>query len=158
MPENEVIPELENTFKEVLTDDVLKNALDFMEFLRVNEIVQIGKYEMKYKNECVCYIDTRNEQHSWIVWTAGDYSNECKNFPIDDQTKEIAWIHANKCGNCEGTDCKPGKTKIIFGKEFTNICCGAEVDMYFKNPDADTLKGLMKLILMRKNIINNNIR
>ncbi|MCL2421997.1 MAG: hypothetical protein FWD03_09080 [Defluviitaleaceae bacterium] len=146
---------LEDVFNEVLTGDVLKNALDFVEFLNANGITQIEQHGMYYKGECVCYIDTRNEHPSWIVWTAGDYSNEYEDFPIDGQTKETAWTHANKCGNCEGTDCSPGKTKVIFGKSFANICNGADVDMCFTNPSGETLASLKKLVEMRKNIIAN---
>jgi len=144
---------IEDKLNEVLSGETLQNALGFMDFLNKNEITQSGQYEMHYRSECVCYIDTRNEKHSWIVWTAGNFSTEYKNFPLDNHTKEIAWAHANKCGNCEGTDCKPGKTKTIFGKEFTNICNGAEVDILFKNPDADELAGLMQLMEMRKFMI-----
>ena len=145
---------IEDAFNEVLTDEVLKNALDFAGFLGANGIVQTDKYAMHYMGECVCYIDTRNESHSWIVWVAGDYSSENNDFPIDERTKEIAWAHVNKCGYCEGVDCKPGKTRMIFGKEFTNICCGAnDIDLYFSNPDAETLESMKKLVLMRKNII-----
>ena len=147
---------LEDVFNEVLTGDVLKNALGFAEFLNANEITQVEQHGMHYKGECVCYIDTRSERHLWIVWTAGDYSNEYKDFPIDAQTKEIAWAHANKCGNCEGVDCSPGKTKMIFGRDFTNICNGADVDMCFHNPDAEALECLKKLVAMRKYIIDNH--
>jgi len=148
---------IEDIFGEVLTGDVLKNALDFMEFLGANEVTQTGQHEWYYKDGCVCYIDTRNERHSWIVWTEGDYSNECEGFPIDERTKEIAWANVMKCGNCNDVDCS-GKEKIIFGKEFTNICNADNVNMtfMFTNPDAETLECVKKLILMRKNFIVNH--
>ena len=150
---------IESIVNEVLTNDTLKNALDFIEFLGENEITQKGQYEMHYKNECVCYIDTRIEHHSWIVWTEGDYSSEHKSFPIDVCTKEIAWANVMKCGNCDNVDCKPGKTKTIFGKEFTNICNADNVNMtfMFTNPDAETLECIKKLVLIRKNIIASHI-
>jgi len=149
------IKKLEDVFNEVLNGDVLKNALDFAEFLNANEIIQADQHAMHYKGECVCYVDTRDESHSWLVWTAGDYSNEHEDFPIDKQTKEIAWAHANKCGSCEGVDCKPGKTKIIFGKDFANICSGADVAMCFCNPSDNALECLKKLVEMRKHTINH---
>ena len=96
--------EIDNIFYEMLSGDNLTNALDFTKFLHTNDIIQAGKYEMKYRDKIVCYIDTRNETHSWIVWTSGDYSKECEDFPLDEWTKEIAWKHANKCGNCKGTN------------------------------------------------------
>ena len=134
---------------------MLINALDFAEFLSANEMIYTGQHEIHYKSKRVCYVDTSIERHTWTVWTEGDYSNEYEGFPIDEQTKKIAWNHATRCGNCEGQKCSPGKTKIIFEKEFTNICNGAHVDMRFDNPDAETLEGLKKLLEMRKYIIDN---
>ena len=145
----------EDVFNAVLTGDAQKNALDFMEFLSANEITQADQHAMHYKGECVCYLDTRKESHSWIVWTEGDFSQEHETFPIDEHTKEIAWANVMKCGNCDGVDCKPGKTKMIFGREFTNICNADNVNMtfMFTNPDTETLECVKKLILMRKYIV-----
>ena len=156
MPEYKKI---EDVFAEVLTGDVLKNALDFAEFLSTNGIIQADQHAMHYKDKCVCYLATRDERHSWSVWTEGDYSREHKVFPIDERTKEIAWANVMKCGNCDGAACSPGKTKIIFGKEFANICNADNVNMtfVFTNPDTETLDCVKKLILMRKNIIVSHI-
>ena len=149
---------IEDKLKYTLNNDLLAAALDLMRFLNKNEINQAGEHEMHYKGECVCYIDTRNESHSWIFWTEGDYSSEHKNFPIDERTKEIAWNNVMKCGNCDGVDCNPGKTKVIFGKEFTNICNADNVNMtfMFTNPDAETLECVKKLVDMRKYFIAKN--
>ena len=156
MPEWKRIDEV---FKEVLTGDVLKTALEFADFLSVNGITQADQHAMHYRGKCVCYLDTRNESHSWIVWTEGDYSNEHDGFPIDEFTKDIAWANVMKCGNCEGVDCI-GKTKVIFGKEFNNICNANNVNMtfMFTNPDAETLECVKKLILMRKHIIDSHAK
>jgi len=150
---------IKDIFSEVLTGDVLKNALDFTGFLGANEITQIGQHEWYFKDECVCYIDTRNECHSWIVWTEGDYSSEHEFSPIDERTKEIAWANVMNCGNCDDVDCS-GKAKIIFGKEFANVCNAGNVNMtfMFTNPDVETLECVKKLVLMRKNIIVNRVK
>jgi len=149
---------IEEVFKEVLIGGALKNALDFAEFLSANGIIQADEHSMHYKGKCVCYLDTRSERHSWIIWTEGDYSSQHEGFSIDERTKEIAWANVMKCGNCDGVDCKPGKTKVIFGKEFANICNADNVNMTFKftNPDAETLECVKKLVLMRKYIITNH--
>lgn len=147
---------IENIFKETVTGDVLKNALDFAEFLNANKMVHVAeKHEILYKGERVCYVDMFKDRNVWTVWTEGDYSNECNGFSIDERTKEIAWKYANKCGNCDGQSCNPGINKIIFGKEFSNICNGACVDIKFDNPDVEALSGLKRLLEMRKYIIDN---
>ena len=149
---------IKDKLKDTLSNDLLTDALDFMEFLDANEIIQAGEHDMHYKGKCVCYIDTRNESNSWIVWTEGDYSSEHENFPIDERIKEIAWKNVMKCGHCGDCDCKPGKTKVIFGKEFSNICNADNVIMnfMFTNPDAETLECVKKLIEMRKYFITKN--
>jgi len=84
-------------------------------------------------------------RQKWGIWTVGDYSNEYEGFPIDERTKEIAWSNVVKCGNCGGTrngvHCNPGKTEVIFEKEFTNVCNGTDsLAMRFVNPDAEALE------------------
>ena len=146
---------IEDVFKDVLTGEILNSALNFAEFLSANEMVHVPeKHEIRYKDERICYIDMFKDRNTWSVWTEGDYSNECEGFRIDEQTKEIAWKHANKCGHCDGQDCSPGVSKIIFGKEFANICNGAYVDIKFDNPDTEALTGLKKLLEMKKYIID----
>jgi len=148
---------IEDIFNETLAGVTLKNALDFVNFLGANEITQTGQHEWHYKGECACYIDTQNDKHSWIVWTEGDYSSEYEFFPIDERTKEIAWENVMKCGNCKDVDCS-GKTKIIFGKEFANVCDADNVRMtfMFANSDAETLECVKKLVLMRKSVIDSH--
>ena len=148
---------IEDAFNEFFIDDDLKNALDFAEFLRINEMIYIGDCEINYKDKLACYIDTPNELNKWwSVWTVGDYSNVYEGFPIDERTKEIAWSNVVKCGNCDGCDRDPGKTEVIFGKEFTNVCNGTNsLAMRFVNPDAEALACAEKMIETRRYAIDN---
>jgi len=148
---------IEDAFNEYFTGDTLKNALDFAEFLRANEMVYNGDYEIHYKGKLACYIDTPNDKsYMWRIWTVGDYSNEYDEFPIDERTKEIAWANVVYCGNCDDVDCDPGKTEIIFGKEFVNVCRGADnLAMRYKNPNAETLECMKKMVDMRKYVVDN---
>ncbi|MCL2364273.1 MAG: hypothetical protein FWC71_06375 [Defluviitaleaceae bacterium] len=147
---------IEDPFYKALTGDVLETALDFTNFLHINNIIQADEHQMHYKGQCVCYLDTRGDSHSWIVWPEGDYSKEHDAFPIDSRTKEIAWANIMQCGNCPDVGCH-GTTKIIFGKEFANICNADNVNMtfMFTSPNAETLSCVKKLILMRKHMVDN---
>ena len=155
MPEQN--KKLEDAFNKFFNGAQLKNALDFEEFCRVNKIVYDGEYEMHYKGELTCYIDTPTEQQKrWRIWTVGDYSTEYDGFPIDERTKKVAWSNVVKCGNCDGCDRDPGKTEVIFGKEFTNVCNGKnDLAMRFTNPDAETLECAKKMVEMTKYAIDN---
>jgi len=150
---------IEDAFNQYLTGDALKNALNLAEFLSANEMVYDGEYEIHYKGELACYINTPNEQDKqWGIWTVGDYSNEYKGFPIDERTKEIAWTNVVKCGNCDDCDRDPGKTEMIFGKEFTNVCNGTDnLAMRFVNPDAEALACAIKMVEMKKYVIDNHV-
>ena len=150
---------IEDVINDVLKDDAQENALDFAAFLRTNEIpIEDGEgyWELKYKNEEVCMLFVNGEADipgPWTIWSNDSDYNELEDFPIDEQTKEIAWKYANKCsGHCKCGN-EPGKTKTIFGKEFKNICNST---FMFTNPNVETLNGVKKLVEMRKNVITNS--
>ena len=132
----------------------MKNALDFAAYIRTNEMVAGGNHgEVCYKDKCICYMHldgTEQEPGPWTIWTDGDYGRERADVPIDKHTKEIAWAHVNFCADCGGS-CSPGKRKVIFGKEFDNVC---SADMAFYVPDAEALECVKKLLDMRKHEID----
>ena len=142
---------IEDMMKEVLSGEILRNALEFADYLRANEMITNGG-EISYRGKMVCYmhLDSAGEYPSpWTIWTEGDYSSERQGFSMDEPMKEIAWAHVNICGDC-GAGCNPGKRKVIFGKEFDNVC---SADMAFHIPDTETLQCIKKLLAMRKDAI-----
>ena len=146
---------IEDVIRDTLKGDLQKNAIDFNEYLKVNELTANGA-EISYKGEVMCYmhLDSADDYpNPWIIWTEGDYSHETEDVFMDEQMKEIAWAHVNICKSC-GADCSPGKRKMIFGKEFDNVC---SADMAFYIPNAEELDCLKKLLDMRKNDILRNI-
>ena len=140
---------IENSFREFFKGDELVTALDFAEFLETNNMIRGKNCEIHYKNELACYLDTPSEQNKWFrIWTVGDFSNEYEGFPINENTKEIARANVVKCGGCGGANnCAPGKTEVIFGQEFENVCNAV---MAFYMPDAEALECVKKLLDMRK--------
>jgi hypothetical protein len=147
------IERIENNIKEFFEGDMLKNALGFLVFLKANGMVAGGEHgEVTFENKCICYMHIGNGQTKpapWTIWTEGDYSREYDSCPIDEDIKKIAWDNINYCANCGGV-CSPGKQKIVFGKEFNNVC---SADMAFYVPDAESLECVEKLLGMRKHLI-----
>jgi len=151
---------IEDAFNAFLTGEDRRYALDFAEFVSANEMIYNGEYEIHYKDECVCYIDTPTEQQKrWRIWTVGDYSTEYEGFPIDERMKETAWSNVVKCGNCDDCDRNPGKTEVIFGKEFTDVCNGTNnLAMLFTNPDAEALACAKKMVEMARYVMDNGLK
>ena len=125
----------EQSIEEIISDNLpvayQGNALDFIRFLRENEMELIRDngywenkiyYLIKFQNKYMCFI-------------------AIKDFPIETELKETAWEHADVCQNCGS--CSGGRKKIIFGKEFDNIC---STTFRFDNPDAADLLFMKKLL------------
>lgn len=67
---------------------------------------------------------------------------------VEDDIKEAAWKYADRCGHCDS--CSGGRKKIIFGREFSDICgCTFRID----NPSSSDLKFLKHMVHMRINEI-----
>ena len=147
---------------EELSLDDQKIALDFIECLKKNEIEFIKDngywkdkiyYLIKFKSKCVCYIaikDPDEKDNLWSIWSDDMGSNWLEEIPLEKGIKETAWKHIDFCGNCGS--CGGGKRKVIFGKEFDNVCgCTFRID----NPDSDALLFMKKMVQIRKKEILN---
>ena len=147
---------IEDIINEVLIGDTLKNALDFTAFLENNDMIAGGEHgEVSYKGKCVCYMHlggSTQKPDPWTIWIDGNYNDEQEDISINTHTKELAWANVNICTSC-GCGSQPGKRKIIFGKEFDNVC---NADMAFYAPDSQTLECVKQLLIMRKSLIDKN--
>jgi hypothetical protein len=130
----------------------LKTKIEaFNDYLKAEGMIPGGEHgAVSYNGKTVCYMHVEDGEEypaPWTVWTEGDYSGEHKVFPLSEREKEITLASVNICGNC-GCDCAPGSRRIIFGKEFDNVCVGAV--MAFYKPEGETLELVKKLIEMQK--------
>lgn len=142
---------------EELSLDEQKIALDFVHYLKNNEM-EFNKdngywkdkiyYIIKFNNECVCFIaikDPDEKDNHWTVWSDDMDSISLKDYPIEEELKEIAWKHVDGCGNCGS--CSGGRQKVIFGKEFDKVCgCTFRID----NPAEEDLEFMKKIVEIRK--------
>jgi len=150
---------IEDFINDFHTGDTQLKLLDFVAFLRTNEILlercQFGYWEDKFywnaklKDRYVCNILINDDgENSWVIWFDGGDSDWFTNYPLDEHLKEIAWRNADFCGGCGY--CSGGKRKPIFGKYFDNVC---RTPVCFKNPDDEELACMKKLLEIRKNDI-----
>jgi len=153
---------IEKAIKRNLRGENFKNALDFTAFLRANKMafVREGGYwkdklywSVKYKDEYVCFILIGVEYPGeapdrWVIWAAHE-ANCFEDFPLDERMKEIAWANVDICGGCG--HCAGGARKMLFGREFDNVCL---TSMSFSNPDAGTLAFMKKMVGIRRGDIS----
>lgn len=144
--------QIEDYIRENLMGETQATALEFVVFLRSNDIEFYRDnapcwkdkiyYWLKYKEKCVAFIaikDPDEPENYWTVW-----SDDCQAFAediLEDDIKNIAWKHVDFCGHCGS--CSGGKRKKIFGKEFAGVCgCTFRVD----NPQLRDLPFLTKMV------------
>ncbi|MCL2189957.1 MAG: hypothetical protein FWC16_13350 [Defluviitaleaceae bacterium] len=150
---------------ETLTREAQKNALNFTAYLRTDGLLfercLYGFWEdklywiVKYKGETVCQIFVNGyEEGGWVVWSDDSGINSFKDFPLDEHTKEIAWMNVGFCG--KGGCCNEmGTRQLVFGKEYENVCLAI---LRFDNPNAEAVACLKKMVEIRKADIVRNIQ
>ncbi|MDE7279263.1 MAG: nucleotidyltransferase domain-containing protein, partial [Oscillospiraceae bacterium] len=104
-------------------------------------------YWVKLEDKCICFIavnDPDEKDNRWTVWSDDMGSEWLEKSHYADEIKETAWKHVDHCGNCGS--CGGGRRKVIFGKEFNDVCgCTFRVD----NPDLEDLLFLEKMTEIR---------
>ncbi len=145
---------IEDAINEKLTGDAQRNALDFIAFLRTNEISLDSNGDGEgwavggIVGNSVGFILVNGAEQMPGPWTVWFNSCDFGGGAADDELKETAWAHTSKCGHCHAgwKDCGGGD-RTIFGKEFEWLC---HSPLMFTNPDTETLQNVNKLILLLK--------
>lgn len=156
------------TIEQYINDELSANekniALEFVKYLREKQLIfykdngECWKdkiyYWVKLGDECVCFIaikDPEEKGNHWTVWSADMGSELLAQCQADKAMKERAWKLIDHCGHCGS--CGGGRTKVIFGKEFHDVCgCTFRAD----NPDEMDLEVLKMLVDIRMKEINDN--
>jgi len=146
---------IEDVINAKLTGEAQKNALAFVAHLEANGI-PLGKsnnyfWNATYKGKGLCVINIAiYDDHSSFDIFINELPSawEREDFPVDERTREIIWANVRPCDpTCRGK-CSPGSSKIIFGKQFDNLC-GSFLGIY--DPDAETVDCMKKIIDGLKN-------
>ncbi len=138
-----------------------KIAFEFINYLKDNNLIFYKDncdcwkdkiyYWVKFNDKSVCFIainDPDETDNNWTVWSDDMDFEYPENCPVDDKIKNDAWDHIDHCSNCGS--CSGGRHKIIFGKEFDDVCgCTFRID----NPSFDDLPFLKAMVKIRINEI-----
>lgn len=148
-----------------LTSDEQEIALDFVDYLEDNHMTFYKDncdcwknkiyYWVKLDGKCVCFIaikDPDEQDNHWTIWSDDMRCEGFEGYQVDNEIREIAWKHIDHCGHCGS--CGGGRHKIIFGKEFNDVC---GCTFRFDNPNSDDLLFLRKMVDIRIKEIQNGI-
>ena len=149
-------PKIDDILPIYLDGDALKNATDFVAFLRENKMSpgwrSPNSWCCSYKGKVVTYIKlghaayVNSEYDSWQIVFFDRYNDV--GF-LDENTKKIAQSKIRFCERCTNFSCAPGIKATIFNTEWEdNICC--YMSLRFNNPDTDELNCAKKLSLAHK--------
>ena len=148
-------PIIEDAIADVLNGDVLKNALNFIAYLRENKMnpawSATNAWKVTYKTFTVCFLRLHGaaDYHnlaagSWhILPFIGEYESDL----LSNELKEIVWANKKKCQLCGQCALQ---LNTIFGKEFDTACEGS---ILFVNPNAEAIECVKKMIALRRNAI-----
>ena len=130
---------------------------DGMEFIKDNGYWKDKIYYLiKFYDICVCFIsikDPDEKENHWTIWSDDMGSDFLKEIPKEKEIIEKAWKHIDFCGGCGS--CGGGRHKIIFGKEFDNVC---GCTFRFDNPNLGDLLFMKKMVRIRKKEILSSIK
>jgi len=155
MSEKAVKPQIEDSIGDVLTGDVLMNALDLLAYLRENKMnpqwSATNVWKISFKSYTLCFIRLYGaaEYHGLEVGTwhiipfIGDYDGSY----LSDELREIVWANKKTCPGCGKCALKLDK---IFEKEYDYAC---EKSIVFTNPDAKAVECVKELLELRRNAI-----
>lgn len=159
--------QIEEYIKDNLIGETQTTALEFVTFLRSNNIEFYKDdgscwknkiyYWLKFKNECVAFIaikDPDEPDNLWTIWS--DDSPAYEDAFVSDDIKNVGWQYVDHCGNCGS--CGGGKEKIIFGKSFPRVCgCTFRIDNATQEelPFLKTMVGLRMKELLRNDAVSH---
>ena len=152
---------IESNLKDNLGGDLLTNALDFVTYMKSIGMTADDGARFCYKNELMCILipfkDNNNPSGGLCICDSP--MSEHGDYPIDESVKDFARANVKKCDGCgrgkENVDCghkERGATKMIFGKEYDNLCSS---EIMFINPDTEAVEKIKKLMDLWKYKLDN---
>ena len=166
-------PKIEDAIGDLLDGDRLKNALDFVAYLRENKMnprwFAQNCWHTFYKSKFFCSIRIHGIKQNGIYyglepgsWHFGRNWYSSFNLPDDlsgefedpvsyNKFKEFIWANVQPCKNC--MCCSPGRSEMHLGKKFDKVC-----GLRIENPDAEALEHTKKLIEYCKNVISGKVK
>jgi len=143
-------PKIEDVACEFLDGEKLKNALNFVAYLRTNKMSPVwaswNHWRISSKGRGVCSVKIglpgfSSRYNAWRIEFQSSGFDDEKLLP-DERLKEIVWANVKNCKHC--ANCIPTPCKTILGKEFERSC-----NIEFWNPGIEEIECAKQVIQVR---------
>lgn len=158
-------PNIEDVVGDFLEGKTLKNAMEFIAFLRNNNMnprwcSTNGWRVTGKKSKPICYIQLGGPKYPWMSylkvgdWVIGELESLGRKyldeFISSDEMKKFVWTSVKPCSRC--SSCGP-RSGTYMGKTYDE-CCALRII----NPKAEGLELAKKLVEANKRFINAEIK
>jgi len=174
MPElNKAKQIIEDWIPEYLDGELRKSALDFVVWLRANNMKPVcsswGIFKASYKGKVICTIKLpntdfhRQQRRSWAVALHLNHADEYKELVVNEGLEYVFFDNVVYCAFSNGQSgigchqnkpCAGGKPKTILGKELKGVCCNQGYNMPVFNPDETAKNGIKRLLKLEQKARN----
>jgi len=154
------ITKIKDDLKNILGDENLKIAMDFIKHLFEIGITPepmehpfhyISHYKGKFFCLVVCWKDDNGDNLAFCCWPGDLDVNESDRFPIGENLKTFARGNVKKCFKCGGCEIVP-TVKMVFGEKHDSVCCNV---FHFWKPNGETLENAKNLMSLLKHVIDD---
>jgi len=154
-------PKIDDAIAETLTGDALKNAQDFLVFIKDNKMTpnwaSANSWKVNYKSKGVCYIRLSGtqfynvEDNAWHIAAFSQFDAHLKELVDNksDAIKAIVQSHRDENEPCGG--CMPTMDRYTVNREFKNICACTCINL--NNPDQNLCGFAKELVMLRRDAI-----
>ena len=157
-------PRIEDVLPIYLDGEKLKNAMDFVAFLRENKMSpgwrSPNSWCASYKGKVVAYIKLgeaaylSSEYDFWQIVFFDHYNSENEEL-LGEQTKKALLSKIRFCKSCPDFSCAPGIQGTVLGEKLADNIC-RYMSFLFNNPTAAELERAKQLVMTSRKIILAN--
>ena len=161
-------PLIEDVIPGHLNGGELKNALDFILYLRDNKVKPVWTLYNSWKAICngdvLYYIRICDADHyrrsrpdnppAWVITPYLNHLDKYEDAVTEEGLQHILWDNVGYyCSSCR--QCAPGKDVTVIGREIKSVCRNVPLIWAF-DPDEATINGIKRLLKLEKEARDDN--
>ena len=152
-------PKIEDAIIVALTGSELKNAQDFLAFIKENKMppswASANSWKVNYKSKGVCYLRLTGTQfydvEQWHIAVFSQFDEHLKELVLGESDTIKAIVQNHRDGNDPCGGCMPTLDRHTVNKDYKNICACTCINL--NNPNENLCDFAKKLVMLRREAI-----